>query len=351
MGVVSNSRRRLAGFVGGLLVGWVSLLPDHAFAAEVEALSKGEQIALLERWKNRHGNDAGTAPPSAAVDAKIDGPGDYTFSLELGGLTRMYRVHVPAKYSPSKPTPMLLSFHGGGGNMDYQADDKFYGLISKSDQVGYIAVFPNGYSPFKSGKLATWNAGNCCAGARDKNIDDVGFVRELIKRLKSQLNIDPDRIYANGMSNGALFSYRLACEMADTIKAIASVAGSDGTKACTPSRPVSILEIHAKDDEMMLFNGGAGRDSKMLADFVSVPETIARWVRRNSCSPVPRRVLETPGAYCDAYTQCRGNVEVKLCVTESGGHSWPGGVKVRTGAPGSTAISATDLIWDFFDRR
>ena len=248
----------------------------------------------------------------------------------------------------SKPAPMLLSFHGGGSNMDLQADDRYYGQISKSEQIGYIAVFPNGYSPLKSGKFATWNAGNCCAGARDKNIDDVGFIKEVIKNLKAQLNIDPNRIFATGMSNGALFSYRLACEMADTVRAIASVAGSDGMASCSPSRPVSILEIHAKDDENVLFNGGSGKNNKMLANFVSVPETISRWVQRDGCNTAPKRVLEKPGAYCDAYTQCRGNVEVKLCVTASGGHSWPGGRKVRTGEPGSTAISANDVLWDFF---
>ena len=331
----------------------LSLAPDSVTAQPTtsdEGAVKG-RIGLLERQRDKDGESGRGAAITAAVNTPITGPGDYSFSLEFGGLTRIYRVHVPANYLPSKPAPMLLAFHGGGGNMDYQADDKYFGLVSKSEQVGYIAVFPNGYSPLKSGKLATWNAGNCCAGARDKNIDDVGFIRQVIKNLKGQLNIDPNRIFATGMSNGALFSYRLACEMADTIRAIASVAGSDGMSGCTPSRPVSILEIHAKNDEMVLFNGGAGRETKMLANFVSVPETISRWVERNGCNTTPRRVLDTPGAHCDAYSQCRSNVEVKLCVTDSGGHSWPGGRKVRTNEPGSTAVSANDLMWDFFPSR
>jgi len=338
---------RGCGFVTlGLLAAFVFFysVPEAGLAqgATVEAPA-GSSQTLRERWRERR-----KAAPVEATSTSINGPGDYTFSLEHDGLTRMYRVHVPVGYSATKPAPMVLAFHGGGGNMDYQADDKYYGLIAKSDSTGYIVVFPNGYSPFKSGKLATWNAGNCCAGARDKNIDDVGFVREMINSLRSRLNIDPARIYSTGMSNGALFSYRLACEMSDTIKAIAAVAGSDGTKSCDPKTPVSILEIHAKDDEFVLFNGGAGRDSKALADFVSVPETIARWVRRNGCPATPKRVLENAGAYCDSYAPCRGGTEVKLCVTESGGHSWPGGRKVRTGEPGSTAISATDVMWEFF---
>lgn len=335
------------------LVPMLALVIGLAGSAAATAQESPSQGSLRDRIRARMEQRESPSAVAATTDtsAKITQPGDYRFSIKHDGLDRAYRVHVPATYSPSKPTPMLLSFHGGGGNMNYQADDKYYGLISKSEQAGFIAVFPNGYSRFSSGILATWNAGICCAGARDKNIDDVGFIREVIKNLKGQLNIDPDRIFASGMSNGALFSHRLACEMADTIRAIASVAGSDGTKSCTPSRPVSILEIHAKNDEFVLFNGGAGKDSKTLADFVSVPETISRWVKRNGCGPTPRRVLDKPGAYCDAYTQCRDNSEVKLCVTESGGHSWPGGVKVRTGESGSTAISATDLMWEFFERR
>jgi len=258
---------------------------------------------------------------------------------------------VPPGYAASKPTPLVVSFHGGGGNMDVQADDRYYGIVSNSDRNGYIAVFPNGYSPLRSGKLATWNAGNCCAGARDKNVDDVGFVRAMVDDLRARLNIDASRVFAHGMSNGAIFSHRLACEASDIFKAIGSVAGSDGTRNCSPKNPVSVIEIHARDDDMVLFNGGAGRDTKMLADFVSVPETVSRWVRRNHCDPTPKRVLEVAGAYCDAYAPCDGRAEVRLCVTESGGHSWPGGRKVRTGEAGSTAFSATELMWEFFRSR
>lgn len=131
---------------------------------------------------------------------------------------------------------------------------------------------------------------------------------------------------------------------------IVRVAGSDGTKGYGyhPSRPVPILEIHARDDEMVLFNGGAGKDEAYLANFVSVPETASRWVQRNACSTPPRRVLERPGALCESYAPCKGGSEVRLRVTESGGHSWPGGTKIRTGDKGSTALSATDLMWEFF---
>jgi polyhydroxybutyrate depolymerase len=320
------------------------------------ACSASGEGTLRERLKERiaerqAAKEASADPDVTPVTQRIERPGGYRFEIDHGGLKRMYRIHVPQGYSPSRPVPLLFSFHGGGGNMDIQADDRYYRLISKAEEAGYVAVFPNGYSPFPSGKLATWNAGNCCGGARDKNIDDVGFIREVVRHLKTQINVDAQRIYTSGMSNGALFSHRLACEMADTFRGIASVAGSDGTARCQPSRPVNILEIHAKDDDFVQFTGGAGKNSRTLADFVSTPETVARWVRRNACNPTPRRVLDKPGAYCDQYEGCSEGVRVRLCVTETGGHSWPGGVKVRTGEPGSTAFSATDMMWDFFNGR
>ncbi len=157
------------------------------------------------------------------------------------------------------------------------------------------------------------------------------------------------------MSNGGLMSYRLACEMADTFKAIAAVAGTDNTLSCTPSRPVSVLHIHARNDTHVLFDGGAGddafRDESKVTQFTSVPETVNRWLGHDRCSAAPQRVLSVPGAYCDRYAPCAGASAVQLCVTETGGHSWPGADKsARRGKePASQAIDANDVMWQFFD--
>ena len=284
----------------------------------------------------------------ASGSATITAPGSYAYSMVYGGHKRLYRVHVPASYAPGKPVPLVFALHGGGGNMDYQANDAYYGQIAQSEKDGYVAVFPNGFSRLPGGKLATWNAGNCCGAARDKGIDDVGYLREIVRRLKTALNVDASRVYANGMSNGGMMAYRLACDAPDVFRAVASVAGTDNTASCAPTKAVSVLHIHARDDEMVLFNGGAGRDRSAVTDFVAVPDSVAKWVQLNGCSVSPKRVLETSGAYCDSYSPCRDGAEVKLCVTETGGHSWPGGAKVRGGTTGSSALSATGEIAAFF---
>ncbi len=307
---------------------------------------------LRERIKER-GADAQSDASVRNSSTKITRPGDYERSLQHDGISRRYRIHVPRGYKATQPAPLVVAFHGGGGDMDYMAQDKYYGLISKSDVEGFVLVFPNGYSKFRSGKFATWNAGACCANARDKNIDDVGFVRSMIAQVAAELNINRARIYATGMSNGGMMSYRLACEMSDTFAAIAAVAGTDNTLSCAPRKPVAILHIHAANDDRVLFNGGAGdkfRDESKVTDFTSVPATIAKWVKQNKCAAQSQRLLEKPGAYCEQYSRCAGNVQVQLCVTETGGHSWPGGSKPRGDEPPSQAIVANDIIWDFFSR-
>lgn len=311
--------------------------------------------SLRERIRERV-EQRRAAKPDADASASALAPlaaGTHTRYLSHGGLKRKYLVHVPPGYDAARPTPLVLAFHGGGGHAEYMADDEKYGLGRKADREGFVVVFPNGYSKLPGGKFATWNAGSCCGDARDRKIDDVGFARALVAAVKLQLNIDSARVFATGMSNGGMMSHRLACEAPDVFRAVASVAGTDATLSCTPSRPVSVLHIHARDDTHVLFNGGAGqdafRDASKVTDFVSVPETMVRWVRREQCDSAPKRILERPGAFCEAYTGCAGGATVQLCVTEDGGHSWPGAKAVRRGKEGaSRALDANEVVWEFF---
>lgn len=332
----------------GILMGGV--VPAHAEGLLRERIREAMQTRMAEKMGEKRGGKLADSS-SSDVKAPMTKAGDYTFEIKQGDLTRKYLVHVPPNYHPQNPTPLLVAFHGGGGSMEHMAKDELYGLITKSNKEGFIVAFPNGYSKFAKGIFATWNAGNCCGDARDKKIDDVEFIRAMVANIAGQMNIDRNRIFATGMSNGGMISYVMACELPDIFKAIAAVAGTDNTVTCSHKQPISILHIHAKNDDHVLFNGGAGegafKDESKVTQFTSVPESINRWVDYNQCNPTPQRVLTVNGAYCDLYSGCKDDKQVELCVTDTGGHSWPGGYKPR-GEGTSKAIFANDVMWDFF---
>ena len=323
-------------FVGVTTLAAVALTIGGTAAAQ--RLGRFQQIMKeAQERRSRQPADPNMTP--------ITAPGDYRFSFAQNGMTREYLVHVPRSYSGSR-TPMLVALHGGGGDADFQADDSKYKLISKSDAAGFIVVFPNGYSRLPSGVFATWNAGGCCGAAQKNGADDVGFIREVIHRVERQASIDPRRIFATGMSNGAMMSWRLACE-APEIRAIAPVEGTDNTARCAPSRPVPVIEFHAADDPNVPFNGGVGVGPSHT-NYVSVPATQAKWVQLNHAADNAKRVLTVDGAHCDLHAAKRGGASVELCVTDTGGHSWPGGGTQQGRKQPSMAISANDLMWSFF---
>lgn len=285
------------------------------------------------------------------IHARISKPGDYVYTVLHDGISRKYLVHVPRSYDGSKAVPLLLSFHGGGGHMEFQATDERYGQITASEKEGFVVVFPNGYSRVPGGRLATFNAGACCGPAKENNVDDVGFARTIVANVGKQLNIDRQRVFATGFSNGAMLTHRLACEASDVFRAIAPVAGTDNTPSCNPQQPVSVLIIHARNDDHNKYEGGVGEksvDRGNMAASTSVPETLNRWLARNGCQRTPQRVLERPGAWCDRYSGCRSDTTVAICITERGTHSWPGAQKSRSTEPASQAISANDVMWAFF---
>lgn len=322
-------------------------LAGAAMLSAVAATIGGTAVAqrlqqIIQRAEQRRAE-----PPADPNMTPMTAPGDYRFSFVHDGITREYLVHVPRSYRGA-PTPMLMALHGGGGDAGFQADDSKYRLISKSEAAGFIAVFPNGYSRFPSGILATWNAGACCGAAQKNNVDDVGFLREVIQRVEKQARIDPRRVFVTGMSNGGLMSWRMACEASDLVRGIAPVEGTDNTAHCTPSRPVAVIEFHSLDDDHIPLNGGKGVSALTDTDFASVPATQAKWVRLDRADSNPKRVLTVAGAHCDLHPAKPGGAPVELCLTDTGGHSWPGGGTQQGRKQPSMAISANDLMWSFF---
>ena len=223
-------------------------------------------------------------------------PGDSSRTLKVDGSERSYLVHVHPQYVKDTPTPVVLAFHGGGANARNMV--AFSGLNQKADQSGFIVVYPDGSGRLE--RMLTFNAGNCCGQAAARNVDDVAFVRHILDDLEGIANVDRNRVFATGMSNGAMMAYRLASEMSDRIAAIAPVSGPMGTKDCRPGRAVSVMHFHGEADEFAPFSGGKGRGPSGT-EFYSVDHSISAWVNANGCNKSPR-VIQLPDREKDGTT-------------------------------------------------
>lgn len=282
----------------------------------------------------------------ACTSTTLSQTGDITNTLTYDGVERTYILHVPASYRESQPTALVLDFHGGGGNASTQMRTSNFSPLA--DEEGFIVAYPNGTGRHED-KLLTWNGGTCCAYAVANQIDDVGFVRTIITDIQSKYNIDVKRIFATGLSNGAIFSYRLACDAADLFAAVAPVAGTQNYLRCNPSEPVSVIHFHGTDDSHVGYDGGAGPDSLVDVPFESVQDSIHFWQKVDQCGTNPQTESFEDIEH-DAYSNCANGTAVELYTIISGKHAWPGGNGPAWpgGDDPTQSISATKIIWDFF---
>lgn len=277
----------------------------------------------------------------------IQGPGDYERVLEAGGRSRRYEVHAPPRAAGARPLPVVLNFHGGGGNA--KAARRSTRMDPVADRHGFLVVYPEGTGRLRRA-LLTFNAGICCAHAMTHGVDDVGFVRALLDDLSRFFRVDPRRVYATGLSNGGMMAYRLACELGDRVAAVASVAGTLGLRTCNPERPVPVMHVHGTADRNLPYGGGFGPRSVATVLFLSVDETMSFWRAANRSLPGAPAVTRRAHVTTVTYRPGPGGAEVVLVRIEGGGHVWPGGDPllpawvVGTDAGG---IDASELVWRF----
>lgn len=272
--------------------------------------------------------------------------GETFHTLKHNGTERSYILYMPPDLDVSQPAPLVFVFHGGGG--DAQSAIRMSGMNKIADEKGFLVVYPNGSGRLEE-KLLTWNGGTCCGFAQRNNVDDVGFVRTILADLKTAAAIDAKRIYAAGMSNGGIMSYRLACEASDIFAAIAPVAGTLNFAPCEPSQPVAVIHFHGTSDEHVPYDGGAGDKSLTETDFASVQDSINFWVAFDGCDSQPQ-TNSFEDVQRQAWGGCADNSTVELYSITGGKHAWPGsqGPGWAGGDEPTQTIHASSLIWDFF---
>lgn len=286
-------------------------------------------------------------------------PGDHDVPLVVGDRTRHYLLHVPSVPAGHAPMPVLVALHGGGSSA---ARFKRYARLDRlADQEGVVVAYPEGSGPF----LRSWNAGDCCGYAKQRGIDDVGFIASVLQDLARRLPIDRTRVYVTGYSNGAMMAHRVAAEMPERIAAIAAVAGVLAMDHFAPSRPVPVLHIHSVDDSRELYGDESGPPfpiTSASAHDHPVEFELARWVDRDECRAEAQVAEHRARPAKDGrpaqtatrlvYTPCMTAAEVQLWRLTGVGHVWPGANTQiqRLQGPDTDLIGAAEEMWKFLAR-
>ncbi len=285
---------------------------------------------------------------------------DLSGSIEFKGYRRTFLIHLPPDHGASGSYPLVVVLHGGGGTARHMKR-RFSGFDGFADRNGFIAVYPDGVE-------RQWNDGRTidASEAHRSNVDDVGFLSGLVNYVIRRYHGNVKRVYFTGISNGALMSYRLACEIPDTIAAIAAVTGNlpENLISAAPAVPVPVLILNGTEDPLVPWEGGPIRvplsRGKDRGRVLSAADTVRFWVRANGCAaaPVDEEVPDRdPGDGCrvvrHVYGGCTRGAEVILYEMKGGGHTWPGGPQyLPASIVGRTCrdIDATLIIGEFFKK-
>ena len=257
------------------------------------------------------------------------------------GEKRTYRLYVPKSYDPAHATPLVISLHGGGMSGTAQMETSQWNEVA--DEHGLLVVYPSG----RGGRgPRAWRAG---VGRGSEK--DVRFIAELIDALKASYNVDPARVYADGVSNGGGMAFLLSCTMSDRIAAVGLVASAQFLpwSGCLDERAVPMIAFHGTADRFTPYHGGTTWVAPGHA-FPSIPAFTARWARRNQCGAEPVESAVAADVSRLEYRGCADDADVVLYTIHGGGHTWPGGGPLPEWFAGSTSrsVDASRQAWAFF---
>jgi cellulose 1,4-beta-cellobiosidase len=241
----------------------------------------------------------GVSGASAGCGANRLNPGDSRRTIDVNGQARSYFLHVPRSYTGATAVPLIVDYHGHGGNGEGEKNGS--GFAGQSEISGFIVAYPDGLG-------GNWNY-HVSGG-----VDDLGLSKAIINDLGDQGCIDKSRVYAAGFSQGGGMSYGVACYAADAFAAVVSSSFDlyDG-QPCSPARPISVLSFRGTADPLAIYSGSPGFGD---GPFVGAKETLKRWAAINHCSGSPR----TDSNGCEIYTRCDGGSQIGLCTVQGGGH-------------------------------
>ena len=268
-------------------------------------------------------------------------------TLKSGGDLRNYWLVRPEGLEKTKPAPLLMVLHGSAGSGEDMMTVTQRGFERLADKEKFVVVYPDALE-------RRWND-------QGGTVDDVGFLLAIVDKLVADGLVDKNRIYVAGISNGGMMAQRLACEQADRIAGIATVAGGlpEPLQAtCKPARALPVLVIHGTEDPIVPWSGGAVAGFEDFGKVLSARETAKFWAANNRCgdggviaAEPDRDPKDGTRVKMEVFASCPAGAAVKLAAVEGGGHTWPGGYQYlpeRFIGRTSQDVDANMLIWDFF---
>ena len=268
-------------------------------------------------------------------------------TLKSGGDLRNYWLVRPEGLEKTKPAPLLMVLHGSAGSGEDMMTVTQRGFERLADKEKFVVVYPDALE-------RRWND-------QGGTVDDVGFLLAIVDKLVADGLVDKNRIYVAGISNGGMMAQRLACEQADRIAGIATVAGGlpEPLQAtCKPARALPVLVIQGTEDPIVPWSGGAVAGFEDFGKVLSARETAKFWAANNRCgdggviaAEPDRDPKDGTRVKMEVFASCPAGAAVRLAAVEGGGHTWPGGYQYlpeRFIGRTSQDVDANSLIWNFF---
>lgn len=281
--------------------------------------------------------------------------------IQHDGRQRTYLMHRPVGAErKAPPRSLVLVLHGGGTAADTMVRLTHGRFNELADRDNVVVVYPQGIDH-------AWNDGRdpSASPAHRDRIDDVEFLRAVIREVAVREGVDPARVFATGISNGGMMAFRLGCEQPEVVRAVAPLTASIPTPlkpVCQHATRVGLLLMNGTEDPLVPYGGGEIRTTlfgrgKTRGEVLGTEEAVALWASHAGCpktaqrSPLPDLAEDGTRVTRESYEPCSSGARVELYRVDGGGHTWPGGRQYlpefmvgRT----SRDINACDVIWEFF---
>jgi polyhydroxybutyrate depolymerase len=263
--------------------------------------SSSESLSPAAATGDAAGDAPGKSPTGdalsdvAAPDGSVVSEGDSNDG-PLGG-SRPVSIHVPPGYVAGIPAPLIIMLHGY--SVSGATEESYLTLTPLSDARGFLYAYPDG--TVDASGLHFWNATDACCDVGNTMVDDSGYLSDLIKQIEARYTVDPKKVFLVGHSNGGFMAYRMACDHADQIVAIASLAGAmfADVTACGASAPVNVLQIHGTSDTVINYAGGSLQGHA----YPGAKTTVEDWATIDGCATDP----DTSAAPLDLDSSLPGN--------------------------------------------